>query len=284
MATVWVICGAGSGVGKTTLARRLCEVLPAAVYAKGGHGRVKPGKCENFFRRAAELKAFVAEARERHEHVVIESNAWARAGRGDVTIYIDGVSGKTRFRRDAGRLRAAADVRIAPGAVSADWEGPLREALGRGGLCDAVCGVLSAQQRHLFGARPHVRTKVWIEAAGAHVFGVGLARLLRNVARLGSLRKAAEATNMSYRRAWDLIGQAEGHLGAKLLDRHAGGRGGGQSTLLPAGERLLEVFERLTEEVGDFVEERFAAAVQEALVPAGGMSAGEAMPGRSAGE
>ena len=35
--TVWVICGAERGVGKTHLGSRLCEVLPEAVYVKRGH-------------------------------------------------------------------------------------------------------------------------------------------------------------------------------------------------------------------------------------------------------
>ncbi len=263
MALVWVICGAGSGVGKTTLARGLCEVLPGAVYTKLGHGQAKPGKCKHFFRRAAELDAFVSGAVARYEHVVVECNGWALAGRGDVTIYIDGVSGKTRVRRDAGRLRAAADVRIAPGATSADWAEPLRAAVGRGELCEAVGGVLSAQQRYLFGARPRVRTKVWIEAAGEHVFGMGLARLLRNVDHLGTLREAAEATSMSYRRAWGLIGQAERHLGAELLCRRVGGRGGGESTLSPAGRGMLERFDRLVDDVAAFAAERFTAIDEE---------------------
>ena len=47
MSLVWVICGAGGGVGKTTLAQKLCKILPGSVYAKCGHSPAKSGKPEN---------------------------------------------------------------------------------------------------------------------------------------------------------------------------------------------------------------------------------------------
>ena len=49
MSVVWSICGAGSDVGKTIVAEKLCAVLPSAVHVKCGHGRRRAGKTSHFF-------------------------------------------------------------------------------------------------------------------------------------------------------------------------------------------------------------------------------------------
>ena len=49
MGMLWVICGAGRGVGKTTLALKLCEILPDSRYAKCGHGAKQSQKPDPFF-------------------------------------------------------------------------------------------------------------------------------------------------------------------------------------------------------------------------------------------
>ena len=126
-----------------------------------------------------------------------------------------------------------------------------------------MCEVLAAQQRHLFGRRAAVRTKVWLEAAGLHVFGSGLARLLENVERLGTLRQAAEAADISYRHAWNITRGAEEHLGKVLLVRQAGGRRGGGSVLSADGRHMLEAFKRLDEQVAAYAQRRFAVLFEQ---------------------
>lgn len=86
---LWVVCGAGRGVGKTHLARKLCQVLPGAVYAKQGTSPPRPGKSESYFRTDEELDAFIEKARSRR-HIVAESNALVRRGRGDIIIFLGG--------------------------------------------------------------------------------------------------------------------------------------------------------------------------------------------------
>ena len=257
MGLLWVVCGAGRGVGKTTLALKLCEVLPRSVYAKYGHGRPKAGKPGNYFTRAAKLRAFVEGSSA--AHIVVECNAWAREGGGDVAIYIEGVKGKTRVRKDAEELRARADLKISPSSSQADWGRVLRERLSDKPLRGAVRDVLAAQKRLLFGVHPKACSKVWFELADSHVFGSGLARLLENVDRSGSLRQAARAADMSYRYAWDLVRRAEKHLDKALVEKHAGGPGGGGSKLTAEGRHMLNVFRHLSEEIASFAEQRFQA-------------------------
>ena len=74
MSCVWVISGAGSGVGKTTVALKLRDALPKSVYAKLGHKERATGKPENYFRDLRELDSFVREARKKYRHIVVESN------------------------------------------------------------------------------------------------------------------------------------------------------------------------------------------------------------------
>ncbi len=47
-----------------------------------------------------------------------------------------------------------------------------------------------------------LRLRVWIEQEEETYIGIGSTLLLQHIEKLGSLRKAAEALGMSYRRAW----------------------------------------------------------------------------------
>jgi len=261
MGMLWVVCGAGRGVGKTTVALKLCEALPRSVYAKYGHGDRKAGKAANFFTRLSELHSFVETARA--EHAVVECNPWAIEDRRDVAIFIDGVEGKTRFRADAGALRARSELKVCRDSSSAGWRRALRRRLSSRSLRDAVCDILAEQKRYLFGSRPTACSKVWFEMASSHVFGAGLARLLEDVENSGSLRKAARAADMSYRYAWGLVRRAENHLGCALVEKRAGGRGGGGSSLTTEGRRMVKVFRRLSEETASFADRRFRALYRE---------------------
>ena len=259
MSLLWVICGAGRRVGKTHLARRLCEMLPNSVYAKQGHGRPKKGKCANFFRSSREVEAFVAAQRGRREHVVVESNALARAGCGDVIVYVEAPPGRADVRSDAAALRSAAHVQVAGEARPGRWRAVLRAVPIGPKLRRAVCRVLADQAEFLARRRLTARTKVWLAAGGAHAFGAGLADLLGEIERLGSLRRAAEQAGMSYRYAWKLIRTAEAHLGRPLLVTRSGGARGGGSEVSPDGHRLLATFRRLDAEVAEFAAGRLAA-------------------------
>ncbi len=260
---LWVICGAGRGVGKTHLAQRLCEVLPNSVYAKCGHGQPQVGKPANFFNTEEELATFIAQQSGGHQHIVIESNAWARRGAGDMVIFLDAIRGQTDVRSDADLLRSEADLWVYPGASVRDWEPVLRGKLPDGRLCQAICDLLAEQKRYLSNSDLAVRTKVWLEMDGMYAFGSGLAWLLEGVARTGTLRDAARAARISYRHAWDMINRAETHLGRDLIVAHPGGTGGGQSALSAQGRHLLKVFTRLNREVAEFADGRFAACYYE---------------------
>ncbi len=259
MTTVWVICGAGRGVGKTHLAERLCEVLPRATCAKCGRGHPKPHKPQNFFGTQRQLASFIASARRSHQHIVVESNAWVHSGEGDIVIYVDAVEGETDVRSDAGVLRAKSHLVVARDASVENYRTFVASKLSDSALCEAVCDILTEHKRHFEKPALAVRSKVWFVLDESHAFGPGAAKLLEGVERYGTLREAASAAQMSYRYAWGLIKAAEKQLHRRLVLPSSGGIGGGRSTLTFHGRYLLRVFRRISSEVADFADSRFAA-------------------------
>ncbi len=79
-------------------------------------------------------------------------------------------------------------------------------------------------------------------------FGPGVAVLLRNVEKTGSLLGAAKEMNMAYSKAWKILKNVEKIWGFQLTDKETGGKYGGGSTLTPQGRKLLENYEKFCEE------------------------------------
>lgn len=89
----------------------------------------------------------------------------------------------------------------------------------------------------------HVKVRLQSESEGeSHAFGPGTADLLKRVARLGSLNKAAKEMEMAYSKAWRLIRATEADLGFELIERRA--RNG--SNLTAECKQLLDVFDEMT--------------------------------------
>jgi molybdate transport system regulatory protein len=70
-------------------------------------------------------------------------------------------------------------------------------------------------------------------------FGPGKARLLECVESEGSIRGAAIAMGMSYRRAWMLLKEIEGIVGAPVVAGAAGGAKGGGTHLTALGRSVI---------------------------------------------
>lgn len=69
--------------------------------------------------------------------------------------------------------------------------------------------------------------------------------LLLNVGEVGSLMAAAEKMKISYRKAWELVRQSEKTLAFQLIEKHRGGKDGGNSVLTAEGARLIEAYKEL---------------------------------------
>lgn len=92
-------------------------------------------------------------------------------------------------------------------------------------------------------------------------FGPGVARLLRAVEELHSLRSAAASMNMAYSKAWSIIRSAEQGFGCKLLHSTIGGAGGGGASLTEGARQIMDAYdiycERLEAYSGELFRELF---------------------------
>ena len=94
-----------------------------------------------------------------------------------------------------------------------------------------------------------VRSKTWLEIDGQPFLGDGRHRLLMAVHRNGSINAAAKALGISYRKAWSQLQALEEISPVPLLERRAGGRGGGETRLTPDAAKLIQRFENLRRQV-----------------------------------
>ncbi len=102
-----------------------------------------------------------------------------------------------------------------------------------------------------------VRSKLWIEAGGEPVFGRGRRILLEAIDTHGSINRAAQEVDISFRRAWSHIKAMEERLGVKLVERQTGGKNGGGAVLTDDARRFLNKYEALERGVQELVDKRF---------------------------
>ena len=77
--------------------------------------------------------------------------------------------------------------------------------------------------------------------------------LLRQIDKLGNLTRAAKLAGYSYKGAWDAIDQMAALSGGTLIERHAGGKGGGGTSLTERGRQLLRNFTLIEDEHQRFI-------------------------------
>ena len=78
--------------------------------------------------------------------------------------------------------------------------------------------------------------------------------LLRQIGATENLTRAAKIAGYSYKGAWDTIEQMTQLTGGSLLERHAGGKGGGRTRLTARGKQLLKNFALLQGEHARFID------------------------------
>ncbi|MFH1675390.1 MAG: hypothetical protein ABIC40_00090, partial [bacterium] len=116
---IWLVAGAFSGVGKTTLVQNLAKVLPCAEFLKIGHGKKKAVGTPNYFTSIADGLGFIETLNRRCKHCIVESNLRAGVLEPDIIIFLDR-DGENR-RNDADEFRTAAGIVIGQGANAGKW-------------------------------------------------------------------------------------------------------------------------------------------------------------------
>ena len=94
---------------------------------------------------------------------------------------------------------------------------------------------------------------LWMTVGGESLGGSGRVQLLALVGEQGSITHAAKAMKMSYKAAWDAIDTMNNLAGEPLVERVAGGKGGGGTRLTQRGQQLVENFRRIEAEHQRFI-------------------------------
>ncbi len=90
-----------------------------------------------------------------------------------------------------------------------------------------------------------IKYKVWLEIDGEIIIGMGREKLLKEIDKTGSIKKAAENLGISYKKAWEYLRAMENRLGKKLVETRKGGKSGGGSILTPYAKKLVKDFEKV---------------------------------------
>jgi molybdate transport system regulatory protein len=101
-----------------------------------------------------------------------------------------------------------------------------------------------------------LRGRVWIEGPDGTFLGYGRVVLLERIREHGSISAAARSMDMSYRHAWKLVDSMNRQSRAILVERNAGGKGGGGALLTGAGEKAVAAFWSAYGDFKDFLAER----------------------------
>lgn len=102
---------------------------------------------------------------------------------------------------------------------------------------------------------------LWLHKADRKFLGGDRIALLEKIGEYGSITRAAKAVGVSYKTAWDMVNHLNNMADQPLVERMAGGKGGGGTRLTPAGTDLIEQFSIIQEE-----HRRFLDTLSERLV------------------
>lgn len=86
------------------------------------------------------------------------------------------------------------------------------------------------------------RLTIRIDLGPDAALGPGKAHLLEAIDESGSIRRAANAIGMSYRRAWLLLQDIEAVMGAPVVAGGSGGANGGGSALTKLGRAVVDQY------------------------------------------
>jgi molybdate transport system regulatory protein len=105
---------------------------------------------------------------------------------------------------------------------------------------------------------PHLN--LWIERDGNVVLSQWRVMLLEAIGETGSISAAAERLGVDYHRAWNRLQEMERGLGIALIERQAGGPGGGGARLTPVGRDYVARFNQFAQGIDALIVAQFSAA------------------------
>ena len=98
-----------------------------------------------------------------------------------------------------------------------------------------------------------VKGRIWIDGGEGTFLGYGRVVLLERIAEHGSISAAARSMDMSYRHAWQLVDSMNRQSDRPLVEKSAGGKGGGGAVVTPAGREAVRIFWKAYEAFQEFL-------------------------------
>jgi molybdate transport system regulatory protein len=117
---------------------------------------------------------------------------------------------------------------------------------------------MASPRSRVAARRLQARVKVWLEADGRYVFGLGMSEILKAVEAAGSIKEAAARLGKSYRYVWGRIKKAEASVGSSLVETRVGGKGSDRSGLTRLARQLVRDYDALRERMFAVAAEEFA--------------------------
>jgi molybdate transport system regulatory protein len=103
----------------------------------------------------------------------------------------------------------------------------------------------------------HLKYKFWIESdENISILGEGKWILLKTIRATGSLKAAVDQMGYAYRQTWDNLRKIETRLGFRLIEKTRGGAKGGQTVLTVKGEKLVDMYEQLYQQIDPIIQQR----------------------------
>ena len=100
-----------------------------------------------------------------------------------------------------------------------------------------------------------IRGRIWIEKDGELYMGWGRALLLEHIDRLGSIAAAARAMRLGYRNAWLWVEAVNRLAPAPVVEKTAGGAGGGRAKLTEEGRKVVNDYKELRARFQEFLKQ-----------------------------
>jgi len=101
----------------------------------------------------------------------------------------------------------------------------------------------------------NVNGSLWLESGGKRFFGPGPVELLERIAETGSIKQAAKAMGMSYKKAWDLINNLNSMGVRPFVVTSTGGEKGGGSSISEEARQMIAYHRQLRERFRQFLEQ-----------------------------
>jgi molybdate transport system regulatory protein len=98
-----------------------------------------------------------------------------------------------------------------------------------------------------------VRGRIWLEKDGELYMGGGREMLLERIDKFGSIAAAARSMKLGYRNAWLWVEAANRLAPSPLVEKIAGGTGGGRTRLTDEGQMAVKEYKKLRAKFEEFV-------------------------------